>query len=425
MANFYTPDTAVYLANTPLNVNKKDTFAPNNWTAAAQLQYFQGCIPSPTSRYTFTDFTYQRKDGVIRVPINVEVLYAAGINYCFYRNTHYNGKWFYCFITKMEFLNENTTALYIKTDVFQTWYFDMDIKYSFVERETVLHDDIFKHTLAEPLPTPEMICLDETRLTPNIDAQSENEFANHYWCCVFMSEKINETWADIPRLDSFVGGVPCPCYIYATDLSHYYDLIDAINEDGKADAVVSCVAIPKSMVTYHSIHTPVPPSPPDPPFIAENYKGSPYSTNFRVSSEGIFDPPNHEGQDLVCDENDGNANVYSTVDGVVEDARWHNDNDHSVGYGLLVRIRSTVSGYEGAHFIFGHLSSIAAGITVGAIVQRGDFIGVQGNTGYCVPSTFKHVHYQVCGANGDGWHTDLINPSSLPWAQYPNEGGSY
>ena len=185
MANFYTPDTAVYLANTPLNVNKKDTFAPNNWTAAEQLQYFQGCIPLPTSRYTFTDFTYQRKDGVIRVPINVEVLYAAGINYCFYRNTHYNGKWFYCFISKMEFLNENTTALYIKTDVFQTWYFEMQLKTSFVEREHTVNDDMFKYTLPEPLPNGEMVVYNKQDIVNGeLNARSESEFADNYYCLI-------------------------------------------------------------------------------------------------------------------------------------------------------------------------------------------------------------------------------------------------
>lgn len=416
MANFYTPDTAVYLCNTPLNVNKKDTYAPNGWSLAAQYQFFQNLIPSPTSRYTFTDFTYQRKDGTIRVPINAEVLYSAGINYCFYRNNHYNGKVFYCFITKIEFLNENTSALHIKTDVFQTWYFEMQLKTSFVEREHTITDELYQHTLNEPLPTPEYKIKSQTRLTPDISAANATDFDNNYRCVVFTSEPIRYLAATIPRLDAFVGGVPCPCYMYATDLADYYNFIDKINENGQASAIVSCVAIPKEMVIYHDLVLPPSPDPPTPPPSTPNYLGSPFSTTFRLTN--IFDPPTHRGQDLVCDVND---NVYATTSGIVVDARWENDNDHSQGYGLLVRIQSTDPNTSGAYFIYGHFNSIY--VHTGDTVSAGDYIGQQGNTGFCDPPTFKHVHYQICGANGDGWRTDLINPSTL--TQYPNEVGTY
>ena len=413
MANFYTPDTAVYLANTPLNVNKKDTFAPNNWTAAAQLQYFQGCIPSPTSRYTFTDFTFQRKDGVIRVPINVEVLYSAGVNYCFYRNTHYNGKWFYCFITKMEFLNENTTALYIKTDVFQTWYFQMQIKTSFVEREHTVTDELYEHTLPEPLPTPEYKNANEneTRLTPTLYSRNITEFDEYYWCCIFTSEIIKHLTDDEPQPSKFLGGVPCPCYIYATNLQDYFTLIGAINYSGQANAVVSCVAMPKSMVTYHDLVNPTPPTPPPTPGNT-NLLGSPYNAWFTVNQ--IYDPPNHKGIDMNGTGEGETRYIYSTVSGTVVYSAYHEASYSGGSFGNMICIQDDVTGY---YFLFGHLYSRA--VQLGDTVTRGQYIGIEGNTG---DSEGRHLHYQV--SSGNMWAGN-IDPTTVAGAQYPNAVGTY
>ena len=60
-----------------------------------------------------------------------------GYNYVMYQNTHYSNKWFYAFITGMEYLNDNTTKITIVTDPFQTWQFDITFKQCFVEREMI------------------------------------------------------------------------------------------------------------------------------------------------------------------------------------------------------------------------------------------------------------------------------------------------
>lgn len=54
-----------------------------------------------------------------------------------YRNTSYKDKWFYAFITSMEYKNDGLTYIYIATDVWQTWQFDIIFKHSFVEREMI------------------------------------------------------------------------------------------------------------------------------------------------------------------------------------------------------------------------------------------------------------------------------------------------
>lgn len=60
-----------------------------------------------------------------------------------YQNESYNDKWFYAFITKMEYVNTNMTRIEIITDVWQTWQFDIEFKESFIEREMInVSDDI-------------------------------------------------------------------------------------------------------------------------------------------------------------------------------------------------------------------------------------------------------------------------------------------
>lgn len=56
-------------------------------------------------------------------------------NYVMYLNENYTNKWFYAFITKMEYENDYNTKIYITTDVFQTWQFNLTFKQSFIERE--------------------------------------------------------------------------------------------------------------------------------------------------------------------------------------------------------------------------------------------------------------------------------------------------
>ena len=406
MANFYTPDTAVYLCNTPLNVNKKDTYAPNGWTQSAQLAYFQSCRV-----YTFNDFTFQRKDGTIRVPINIEELYKNGVNYCYYRNSHYRGKWFFCFITRLEFLNEATTALHIKTDVFQTWYFEMQLKTSFVEREHTVTDNMFQHTIPEPLPTPEHLLTERVMLTPDLKSSTTFFFDDNYWCGIFTSEAIKHLSDNVPTRAAFMGGVYSPCYIYATDLSGFSSFIGAVNYSGQADAIVSCVAIPKSMATYHDLSGYDPPDPPPSPG-GTNLLGSPYNAWFTINR--IYDPPNHKGLDMNGVGEGEIRYIYSTVSGTVVYSNYHQASYEGGSFGEMICILDDVTGY---YFLFGHLKSRA--VQLGDTVTRGQYIGVEGNTG---DSEGRHLHYQV--SSGDMWAGN-IDPTTVAGAQYPNAVGTY
>ena len=381
----FTPSTAVYLCNTPLKSDNKNQISFNS--REEQFSYFNGLAVR-----RFSDFTYQRKDNIIRVPINAEVLYNDGVNYVMYDNKNFSTRWIYAYITEIEYINANVSHIHIKTDVFQTWFLDCEILPSFVVRETVINDDLFKHTLPENLPTGEQITVATTTIADSLNSQSPDEFDNNYYCVIMTSEPVKWLSATIPAVDSFVGGVANPCYMYATSLSDFYSFMDKITANGQVSAVVCCVAIPKFFVNFHELDTGGGGGGGE---TGTNYLGSPYSASFTVTQ--TYNPPNHYGIDMV---GLSDKNIYSTVNGVVVDSRWQNDDDHSAGYGQLVRI---LDNDTGLYFIFGHLSERS--VSQGDTVTKGQKIGVEGSTGN---STGSHLHYQV----SEGWNEGTQNPAN-------------
>lgn len=141
--------TKVYLLAVPLE--KDYTHTLYFGSASEQQSYFQ----SKRTGKEYTDFSYQRKDGVIRVPAHIDDLIAAGCNYVMYQNAAYSNRWFYAFIEDMEYINDGRTDVKIRTDCVQTWMFDITVKPSFVEREHAASDEIGDHTIDEGLETGE------------------------------------------------------------------------------------------------------------------------------------------------------------------------------------------------------------------------------------------------------------------------------
>ena len=141
-----TPQTELRLLKCPIESDNRNQMTFSNKTT--QYNYFNG-LP----KLIVDNFTYQRKDSVIRYPAHIDSILTY--NYVMYQNEAYSNKWFYAFITKMEYVNDNMTYITIKTDVYQTWQFDMVWKRSFIEREHVNVDTVGQHTVPENLETGE------------------------------------------------------------------------------------------------------------------------------------------------------------------------------------------------------------------------------------------------------------------------------
>lgn len=143
-----TPNGDLYLCKTKLENDYKNQFTWANINA--QNTYFNGTVQN-----TFSEYTYMKKDSTITVGANIDDI--IGCNYLFYVNNGFTSKRYYCFITNMTYVNENTTRITIETDCFQTWYFELQYNRCFVEREHVNDDTIGLHTVPEEVETGEYI----------------------------------------------------------------------------------------------------------------------------------------------------------------------------------------------------------------------------------------------------------------------------
>lgn len=105
------------------------------------VHYFasKSAITEYLQRFLFAslrDYAFIRKDTMLKVSIHIDQL--EGVNYLSYIN---RGKIYYCFITDKEYINDNTTALYLKTDVWTSHFHDIQIQPSYVEREHTIPTD--------------------------------------------------------------------------------------------------------------------------------------------------------------------------------------------------------------------------------------------------------------------------------------------
>ena len=148
--------TEVRLLNVPLENDYLHTLYFE--TKEAQATYFEN--KKSVSKIAY-NLSYQRKDNIIRYPAQYDSL--LGYNYVMYKNAAYSDRWFYAFITDMQYIDDGRTDIYIETDVMQTWLFNFTVRPSFVEREHVDSDIIGEHTVPEQLETGEYICNKHTK----------------------------------------------------------------------------------------------------------------------------------------------------------------------------------------------------------------------------------------------------------------------
>jgi hypothetical protein len=246
------PDTDVYLLKCPIEQDQRNqlTFS----TRAAQQTYFNS-LP----KIALDNFSYQRKDNIIRVPEHIDSI--IGYNYVMYRNNNYTNRWFYAFITNMEYVNDNCTHVFIKTDVYQTWALDITNKACYVEREHVNDDTVGLHTIPEGLDTGEYVCndvLDYIYADPDsvrLPAGSGDLMV----CAQVTTLKFNDNDYLTPPTYNIVNSIPQGCYVIAwplaAGLAALNTLVGAYDGAGKGDAIVSMFIVPKGITPSWNLYT--------------------------------------------------------------------------------------------------------------------------------------------------------------------------
>ena len=241
-----TPQTDIYLLKCPIEADNRNQI--NFANATSQYNYFAS-LP----KLVIDNCTYQRKDDVMRLPYHIDDI--INYNYVMYRNEAYGNKWFYAFITNMEYSSDHMTFVTIKTDVYQTWQFQLDFKKSFVEREHVNDDTFGLHTVPEGLEYGDYI----------VNAKSDMGSSYGWSDCVLVAQVSDlldemQAWGDNVRV---YGGLPNGCWFLClyglTDAELYgnfRNFVLSYDSANKADAIVGMFVIPKTLLGISG--TPVP-----------------------------------------------------------------------------------------------------------------------------------------------------------------------
>ena len=247
-----TPNTDLYLLKVPLEIDEINQLDFTDSTA--QYNYFNS-LP----KITVNDFTYQRKDNTIKFPAVFDEVITY--NYCMYRNTEYSDKWFYAFITNMEYVNDNVTRITIKTDPFQTWQFDLTYKPCLIDREHTNDDTVGKNTLPEGLELGEMVT------NGGLINFSSGGSGSTYVVIVEVSQIENEgdggtlsyEWEDgqgvdynkTPRINGLIKGTtPLLVEYNSVDAPDFEQIRKIYELAGLSDSIVNVYPLPREVVTY-------------------------------------------------------------------------------------------------------------------------------------------------------------------------------
>ena len=230
------PNTNLRLIQCPLTLDNKNqiTFTDKQ----AQANYFLSLTHTELD-----EISYQRKDNFIRVGDHIDNILP--FNYVMYKNENYTNKWFYAFITGMEYVSDYCTNVYITTDVFQTWQFDLTFKQSFVEREmlSVSEDVPGANLLPEGLEIGELKAngtaeFDELEMVPVIAYSGETV------------PGLNGVGAfNIQQGGYIINGIPSSvAFILCNTTDAFNMFMRAIQEETYSQYLISCFTVPRLAV---------------------------------------------------------------------------------------------------------------------------------------------------------------------------------
>lgn len=191
--SYIAPNSTIkLLANIPLDNSYTNTL----WfdSLADQESYFHG---TSTVIAVLSNQYYQRSSrDSLKVQVPIGDCYRC--KYLAFKNTSFENKWFYAFVTNVEYVNNEVTEIFYEVDVMQTYQHDVRWNSCFVEREhcNPSEDTLGSHILPEPVSINDYLydgyskiidCSDCDILVLVNDSESPHNngvvFGNNYYGC--------------------------------------------------------------------------------------------------------------------------------------------------------------------------------------------------------------------------------------------------
>lgn len=210
----------------------------------AQLAFFQGKVV-----HGFPNYTYLRKSWNIKVQATMEN--ALTWDYLFFQNSS-DGKWWFYFITNIEYINDNTVELSLEMDVMQTYMFDYELLPCFVEREHIADDTIGANVVDEGLEVGEYVSINDQ----DVDL-------NDYLIMILATGDpgiAQEGGELVPSLGSKFNNVFCGLGVYFAPIGQagaVRTMLNSLSENGVADMIVAIWMYPGELVSRGSVSSTV------------------------------------------------------------------------------------------------------------------------------------------------------------------------
>ena len=235
------PNTNIRLLTAvPIDNSYSNTLFFNNKNE--QENYFVSKI-----KHVLTNQTFIRvSNGVARLALNIGECYDC--NYIMFQNTSYSNKWFYAFITNIEYVNNNCVELNFELDVMQTWFYDCTLLQCVVEREHSETDEIGENLLPENINTSgEYLYNEFNRLIRN---KSE-------WKIILATTQTNE---GTPARGGVYNGIYSALAYYAYDMTedgvgYMNDLVSTLSKR-EGNPIQYIFMIPKEFCDGFGVYTP-------------------------------------------------------------------------------------------------------------------------------------------------------------------------
>ena len=177
-------------------------------------------------------FTFLRPERIIKVA--GDFANARSWNYLRFQNA--DGKWYYHFINKVEYINDSAVELHIELDVIQTFMFDWKLHECFIERTHTKTDEFGEHTIPEGLETGPLI---------RYHTQEINLEDNVILVLMSVTQGGNDSWGKM------YGGVYSGLSVYAVqpkDIEAFNNWLAQASEGRYIEAIVSMWMYPKELV---------------------------------------------------------------------------------------------------------------------------------------------------------------------------------
>lgn len=229
----FQPSTSIYIGTVPFDSSYRHVYyIPDR---QQQESYFLSCCPNELRR---NDYTYQRLQNAVVVPFNAEELY--GYNYCMFKNANYGNRWFYSFIADIEYVSENSSRLYLKLDIFQTWFPDCEVPACNVEREHVNDDSIGAHIRDEGFSVGEMKV-----------QYSVYDYLTLWLAVASAAEPLNDgTYVNVAgdNYQKLPSGTSVTVFDPVTQMGEFKRFMNELSNNGQQDAVSAVYMVPSEIV---------------------------------------------------------------------------------------------------------------------------------------------------------------------------------